>query len=67
MSNVINIKPASHTEKYDGFTITITFDPPTGKWAWIAVKRVQTEIKYEGVAKGKGDAAGAAKRKIDGR
>jgi hypothetical protein len=60
-----NILPASRTEKFNGWTIRVTFNVETQQWDWVATKPVTTSYHHEGTAKTIGSAFGAARRKIN--
>lgn len=65
-ANVTQIIPKAEQQRYRDYSVTVTFDVPTGKWTWLAVKRVVTEIIYRGHLVGSVSAGfAAAKRKID--
>jgi hypothetical protein len=61
----MNIVPASKTEKFNGWTIVVTYDVAEQNWKWVATKPVMTSYHHEGVGKTIGAAMGAARRKIN--
>ena len=65
MSHIVRIKPKSNVTKYNGYTITTTFDPETGKWLAIAHKPVTTSIEFARQGKTANFALSLAKRAVD--
>jgi hypothetical protein len=61
-----NIIPASRVEKFNGWTITVTYNMVTKRWDWVATKPVTTNYHHEGSGTTVGMAMGAARRKING-
>jgi hypothetical protein len=62
---VTNILPASKTEKFNGWTIIVTYNVTTKQWDWVITKPVMTSYRHEGSGKTLGSAMGAARRKIN--
>jgi hypothetical protein len=63
---VTNILPASRVEKFNGWTIKVTYNVETQRWDWVATKPVTTSYHHEGSGKTMSVAMGAARRKING-
>lgn len=65
MSNILTITPKSQRFKYNGFDITVVFNPTTKKWDYHASKPVTTTVDFRGDAVTLNHAASMAKRKVD--
>lgn len=65
MANIVSISPKSSTVKYNGFTITTTWNAETGKWIAHATKPVTASIDIERKGKTINFAVSLAKRAID--
>lgn len=63
--SIIRIRPKSNVVKYNGYTITTTFDPETGKWTSIASKPITTNVEFARQGKTANFALSLAKRAVD--
>jgi hypothetical protein len=61
----LNIKPATHRYRHEGFDVVVSYFPETKEWLWTATKPVMSKIEWAGSATTMNRALAQAKRRIN--